>query len=437
VSVALQTADDSTFEKTIDASAGGRLVLDLRTGAAVVIHGWDEPRIRLVARLNGRDWRDTQVDLSKVSGGVRLRSDFANRSDNQSTSHRFELWVPRRIDIEMSSAGGSLAIKDLSGELSGHTGGGSITIEDASGRASLSTGGGPITVTNSDLSGSVSTGGGQVYISNVTGGLRGSSGGGDVLITDGTGVTTVGSGRGIGARSGTATTIITNDGTTIRSGQAISGFGGRSTSITTSGGAAGFGTTVTTNAPGGFATATGKGQGQGFGFGFGAYSISKAGGQIVLDDLPNGGVLRTGGGQIVVRSSGGSVSASTGGGDITLDRVAGNAHASTGAGEVRISILDANGTAHSVDVVTGKGRVVLELPANIDARFELETAYTDNFDRRTTIDSDFALERSETTEWDDRDGTPRKYVRAEGVFGSGAGLIRVRAVNGDVVVRRR
>jgi len=433
VSVALQAADDSTFEKTIDASAGERLMLDLRTGAAVVIHGWDEPRIRLVARLSGRDWRDTQVDLSKVSGGVRLRSDFANRGDNQSTSHRFELWVPRRIDIEMSSAGGSLAIKNLSGELSGYTGGGAITIDDASGRASLSTGGGPVTVTNSDLSGTVSTGGGQVYISNVTGGLRGSSGGGDVLITDGTRATTIGSGRGIGAGVGNATTIITNDGSTIRPGQAISGYGGRSTSVATTSGSAG--TTVTTTGSGGFATTIATGQGQGFGFG--GYSISKAGGQIVLDDLPNGGVLRTGGGEIVVRSSGASVSASTGGGDITLDRVAGNARASTGAGEVRISILDANGAAHSVDVFSGKGRVVLELPASIDARFELETAYTDNFDRRTTIDSDFALDRSETNEWDDREGTPRKYVRALGVFGTGAGLIRVRTVNGDVVVRRR
>jgi DUF4097 and DUF4098 domain-containing protein YvlB len=177
--------------------------------------------------------------------------------------------------------------------------------------------------------------------------------------------------------------------------------------------------------------------GEGRGFGFGGYSISKAGGQIVLDDLPNGGVLNTGGGQIVVRSSGGSVSATTGGGDITLDRVAGNARASTGSGEVRITIVNGDGTQHSVDVVSGSGRVVLELPANIDARFELETAYTDNFDRRTTIDSDFALDRTETNEWDDRFGTPRKYVRAQGVFGGGTSLIRVRTVNGDVVVRRR
>ena len=63
----IQSADDSTFEQTIDASAGERLSLDLPTGAAIVLHGWDEPRIRLVARLSGRDWRDTRVELSRAS----------------------------------------------------------------------------------------------------------------------------------------------------------------------------------------------------------------------------------------------------------------------------------------------------------------------------------------------------------------------------------
>jgi hypothetical protein len=246
-----------------------------------------------------------------------------------------------------------------------------------------------------------------------------------------------GSGRGFGTGVGQATTITTRDGTTITTNDATTIHTGELglsrgrlsgvalTNVT--------GQTVTTNYSGGVATTTGT-HIRGIGYG---YSISKAGGQIVIDDLPDGGVLNTGGGQIVVRSSGGAVSASTGGGDVELDRVAGDAHVSTGAGNVQITILNSNGTEHSVDVFSGKGRVVLYLPANIDARFELESAYTENFDRRTTIESDFALDRSETGEWDDRFGTPRKYVRAQGVFGSGAGLIRVRTVNGDVIVRRR
>ena len=81
-------------------------------------------------------------------------------------------------NVSVSSAGGALAISDLSGDFYGQTGGGGITIEGATGRATLSTGGGAVTVLNSTLSGSVTTGGGEVTISNVTGGLRGSSGSG-------------------------------------------------------------------------------------------------------------------------------------------------------------------------------------------------------------------------------------------------------------------
>ncbi|HEY9226661.1 MAG TPA: hypothetical protein VIP11_08450, partial [Gemmatimonadaceae bacterium] len=119
-----------------------------------------------------------------------------------------------------------------------------------------------------------------------------------------------------------------------------------------------------------------------------------------------------------------------------LPRVGGNVHASTGAGDVTITVVNADGSVHTVDVFTGKGRVVLELPSDLDATFELETAFTETH-ARTNIESDFALTRSETQEWDDSMGTPRKFVRARGSVGNGRGLIRISAVNGDIVVRRR
>ena len=82
------------------------------------------------------------------------------------------------------------------------------------------------------------------------------------------------------------------------------------------------------------------------------------------------------------------------------------------------------------------GRVTIDLPANLDARFDLESAYTENH-AHTRVQSDFQLNTTETDDWDASQGTPRKYVRASGVSGSGKGLIKVRTVNGDVIVRRR
>lgn len=401
VTIALGSPADSLFEKTIDASSGDKLTLDLRSGAAISIHGWDEPRIRVVGRLGGRDWRDTRVSLERVPGGVRLRSEMEFPREQSSTSHEFELWVPRHTNIQLSSSGGSLAINDLSGDFHGRTGGGGITIEGATGSATLSTGGGEIAVTNSHLSGTVTTGAGELSVTNVTGGLRGNSGTGETIVSNTDGFSTVRGGVGYGVATGigngVASTIASN---------------GVTSTITTSG----FG-----------ARAVGRS---------GALAVSKDGGEIVIDQAPNGAILHTGGGRIVVGSSGRSVSANTGGGDIELENVGGDATASTGSGDVRISVVNAGRADHSVDVESGSGRVVIEVPADVDARIELETAYTENFNRKTSIASDFSLERSETDQWDSSAGTPRKYVRAVGVVGSGRGLIRVHTVNGDVVLKR-
>ena len=408
-------AADSLFEKTIDAASGEKLTLDLRSGGAITIHGWDEPRIRVVGRLAGRNWRDTRVSLERVNGGIRLRSDLEPMREQSSTSHEFEIWAPRHTNVQLSSAGGSLAINDLEGEFRGHTGGGGITIENATGSASLSTGGGEVSIASSRLSGTVTTGGGELRVTNVTGGLRGSSGSGGVIVTNGDGLaTTVRGGIGYGISTsggyGGSTSITTRgpDGNAI-TGSAVGGIGrgisssGRSVSVTSGGR---------------------------------SIAIAKDGGEIVIDNAPDGAVLETGGGRIVVRSSEGGVRANTGGGNIELENVAGDATASTGAGDVRINVVNTRRAEHNIDVESGSGRVVIEVPASLDARIELETAYTDNFNRRTNITSDFPLENSETDRWDASVGTPRKYVRAVGVMGNGRGLIRVRTVNGDVVLKR-
>lgn len=435
---------DSTFETTIDAASGERLTVDLQTGGSVVVHGWDEPRIRMRARLGGRDWRGVRVALERFGRGVRLQSRFFETTPNWSTESSFELWVPRHMDIDLSSLGGSLAINDVTGEFRGHSGGGGITIEGAMGSATLTTGGGDVYVANSTLAGTVSTGGGEVIISNVLGGLTGSSGSGPV-ISSGDAVTSTRARRDVGFGSSISTTTVSRSdatadgmstatsGVTRGVGRGV-GFGdvrGVDGSMTVTNGST---YTVTDGVRRGLATANTS---VGVGEGLGSYSYTMAGGDITLDKVPGGGRVYTGGGRVYIGSSGGSLNVSTGGGDIELPQMGGDATVWTGAGAITITVVNTDGTEHSMDVFTGHGRVVLELPAKLDATIELESAYTDNFGRKTGIESDLAFTRSETQAWDDRDGSPRKFVRARGVVGNGHGLIRVRTVNGDIVVHQR
>src|SRR5207245_1581251 len=117
----------------------------------------------------------------------------------------------------------------------------------------------------------------------------------------------------------------------------------------------------------------------------------RSGGAISVGAAPDGAVLYTGGGSIDVGRAAGVVSAVTGGGDVTLGPVNGSAEAHTGAGDVTIRVTGDGGARHDVYVTTGRGGADVWLPADISARLELESAYTNNFDGRTRIVSDWSL----------------------------------------------
>jgi beta-lactamase regulating signal transducer with metallopeptidase domain/DUF4097 and DUF4098 domain-containing protein YvlB len=370
-----------TLEYAVAASPGQRLELDLETGGSVKITGWNESRVLVRANLSGRDWSNTRVALERVTGGARLHSWQEPERDNSSTSHRFEIQVPKKFDVKLSSAGGGLEISQVEGEFRGNTGGGEIEIDHAKGRASLSTGGGSIHVSDSDLSGSVSTGGGEVLLSGVSGGLRGTSGSGPVIYGE--------DGSGRTAKLGE----VSVDGGTIT---------GRPTMDKA-----------------------------------GVLHVTRAGGEVDLDEAPHGAVVSTGGGDVRIGASDGKLDVSTGGGDIEVGPARGSVRAHTGAGRVQITVVSGSSPEHSLEILSGTGAAIVELPADLSARFDLETAYTNNRDAgRTKIVSDFPLQITETSKWDDSEGTARKYVRASGTAGKGEGRIFIKIVNGDITIRK-
>jgi hypothetical protein len=173
-------AADSIIERTVVARSGGSLLLDLRTGGSVHVTSWDEESVYVRARLSGRDWRSTAVSVEPSADGVRVVAwDVGSRAE-QSTSHAFEIRVPRTFDIQLRSATGDVALRGLSGTFGGTTGAGDVHLTALSGRLDLTTGRGNVRVEESDLSGSVRTGAGEVSLLRVRGGLAASSGSGRV-----------------------------------------------------------------------------------------------------------------------------------------------------------------------------------------------------------------------------------------------------------------
>jgi hypothetical protein len=382
----------ATSEEELDARPGGTLELDLETGGAVAIQAWDRAKVSVQTKLAGRDWSGTRVSAERTGTGVRVHAWQQAPHGSFSTSHAFAINVPARYDVRIRSAGGDVAIVGLEGTIRGITGGGNILLERDSGRAWLTTGGGAIAVNDCELDGRVSTGGGAVQIERTRGSLVGSSGSGIVRSAEGDDLDESGSGNGDEAPDGSG------DGSQVAE-------------------------------PRGSSRAPVAG-GPGF------VRVNKAGGSVDLEEAPHGANVTTGGGDVHIGPAAGTVAVSTGGGSIDVGPVAGSVWAGTGAGSVTVRLADRHGEEQVVDISSGTGKVVLELPRDLDARFELETAYTDNLGHATHIESAWDLEQTRTQAWDDTHGTPRRYVRARGVFGGGRGLIRVRTVNGDIEVRR-
>lgn len=265
--------------------------------------------------------------------------------------------------------------------------GGGIDLRDVEGSFTGQTGGGEIHIENAKGSARLSTGGGNVNVSRSQ--LSGSvgTGGGSVVIQDVTG--------GLHGGSGTGEVFYGKEGLTYSepsAGGTRYGSDGR------------------------------------------IYSY-KSGGSVSIADAPKGASIQTGGGAITIGRAGGRVEATTGGGDITIRTLSGSAQVSTGAGDVRIDV-EGDGD-HFIRVESGSGKVTLVLPPDLSADLDLETAYTNNRYRPTKIDSDWPLSVTETRDWDNREGTPRKYLRARQTIGHGGPLIRVKTINGNIVLRRR
>jgi len=166
---------DSILEHTIAASPGDTLTLDLATGGSVMVRGWNEKSVRLRARLGGRDWRDTRVEFAAHPNGVRLLTALGGSRTRTSTSHEFEIWVPLDYSIELESGGGSLGITHVAGTFRGQTAGGSIVLDGVRGQVSLTTRGGDVRIADSDLEGFVTTRGGAVVLSGVKGSVQATS----------------------------------------------------------------------------------------------------------------------------------------------------------------------------------------------------------------------------------------------------------------------
>jgi DUF4097 and DUF4098 domain-containing protein YvlB len=363
--------DDQTGEQQFSVSSGGTLTLDLGAGGSVEVRGTGGSSISVSYKMSCSPQCDIRFDES--SNGLRVSTVFTAGRSKQNSSIDLEIEVPERYDVVLNSKGGGLSIDGVSGTFSGKTMGGELKLHDVRGEAQLKTMGGAITLTDSELDGELKTMGGEVRFENVLGDVRGKSMGGDVRYKN------------------------------------------------------------VTRRDGGLASPIGSGKDQDALDDIfpDTVQISTMGGRIQVENAPEGADLHTMGGNIEVRDARRFVRAKTMGGDIEIDSVDGWVRAKTMGGNIDVTVTGAGG---DIELTSMSGDIVLHVPSNFGMQLDLEIAFTRDSRKEYRIETRDNLESSVTDDWDYDHGSARKYVRAGGNVDGGGNTVKIRTVNGNIVV---
>ena len=161
--------------------------------------------------------------------------------------------------------------------------------------------------------------------------------------------------------------------------------------------------------------------------------ISTMGGPIHVKTAPAGAEVSTMGGDVTIDSADGPVDASTMGGKIDIGEASSDVKASTMGGDVTVMMV---GNGGEVDIESMSGDIDLTLPAGFSADFDLSLAFTQNSKRSFEIRSDFPVTHRQSPDWVHEHGSPRKYIYGTGTSGGGAHKVKVRTVNGNIVLHQ-
>lgn len=185
----------------------------------------------------------------------------------------------------------------------------------------------------------------------------------------------------------------------------------------------------------------------------GTVSIQKMGGGIDVAEAPDGANLSTMGGDIhlghvssfaKVKTMGGNIAvdradcpvdATTMGGNIIIAGASGSIEAKTMAGNVMVHLTGGSGSPRHIYLSSDAGNITLTVPRGFPMQVHISLAWTRSAGDRFRIIDSLGLKQSESQQWDDSHGSPRKYIRAEGTVGSGRNAVLIDAIDGNVILK--
>ena len=185
--VITHTFPASSIQSVEVSTPGGSITVDGNADSEAVVEvyvqrnrGSKEPIDKL---LKENYTIDIQVHGGKLYAVVK-RKKAITVLKTQGIRISFKISVPKQVDSQLHTNGGSIRMSDLLGSQNFQTGGGALSVENVSGTVVGETSGGSITVTNSKGKIDLKTTGGSITAKNCDGEIEIATWGGSLLMID-------------------------------------------------------------------------------------------------------------------------------------------------------------------------------------------------------------------------------------------------------------
>jgi DUF4097 and DUF4098 domain-containing protein YvlB len=191
--IVLRAEVEDKINKTFNAAPGGQLVLTADRGSIEVKTADVESVAIEVTRKAGGSTsaaeerlkkhvvdfsqEGNQVTVTAKYDGGRTSGWFGNWRDLQV---HFDVTVPRKFNVDLKTAGGSIKVAALTGKVQAHTSGGSLTFGEITGPLTGRTSGGSINVAGCKGRVDVQTSGGSISLGSVDGDVTAHTSGGSI-----------------------------------------------------------------------------------------------------------------------------------------------------------------------------------------------------------------------------------------------------------------
>jgi len=167
--------------KTFTVSGSPRVNIGTFDGA-VTVHGWDKSEVMYTATKRAGDEEQLKgISIQTEQQGATL-SIVAHSEEHNGTA-QFEVYVPRRSTLHVSSDDGSLNLDGVSGEITLRTGDGSIEVSGGGGQLQVNTGDGHVRVTDFEGQVDARTGDGAISLDGNFNALSARTGDGAISLT--------------------------------------------------------------------------------------------------------------------------------------------------------------------------------------------------------------------------------------------------------------